>query len=73
MAQRTRRQLIQDEKGDTPDHMTSGELCRFLHIDPRTLRSWRKKGLQPDRLSPRGWSLWSPEQQRELLTQEARL
>lgn len=73
MAQRSKRQFILDEKGEYPDHMTSGELCRFLHIDPRTLRSWRKKGLAPDQMSTRGWSLWSPTQQQQLLTREARL
>jgi len=66
---RSLKQWIAEEKGPYQDHMTSGELCIYLNINPRTLREWKKKPWfpPPEVITAKGWGLWSPDQQTALL------
>jgi hypothetical protein len=58
--------MVQEEKGEFQDHMTLGELTRYLRISESAMKRLATRH-PPARRSARGWGLWSPEQQTELL------
>lgn len=58
------------EKGDDyRNHFTVGQLAAYLNVTTRTVRRWVSEGKipQPADRSPTGWSLWTPDQARQIL------
>lgn len=65
---------IADEKAKAPHGtwLTSGEVCGYLNIKPRTFRLRLQTGKIPPAAvrTEHGWGLWSLEQVNDMLRQE---
>lgn len=60
---------IKSEKGKYTDHLTTGELARFLGVALRTVHRWEASGKlpKPAQTTNLGWKLYSPTQVTEIL------